>query len=263
MKLVLYEKQADENKYMYIMHWDSMKAANFKFHDYHIHRAIELVVCEEGEMSIFGENNLINIKNHDLYIYNSFDKHFYEYVNDFRGYIIVLTTDFICDIVPSSKYEFNNVFHVSDHAWEKFNNILTNLFLNNGSMSFLEKKANVLLMFDLLEKNDLIRLKNNIDVKDISTEIMEYIANNYATNITLESISKHFGYSKNYFSSFFSKIVGDNFSFKTYLNYYRLNKVNELKSQNAYKNESIKRIIKMCGFGSYETYYRVLKKYQN
>lgn len=237
-----------------------MKESNYRFYKAHIHKALEMVVCENGDMSFKGTDNAGVIHSQEILIFNSFDKHYYEYINDFKGYIVVLSVDFLQDIISSPVFEFKNVIKIDHNDWKKVIRILKHLFINNSKMSYLEKKANILLLFNSLNNYDIVCNKKDIHFKDISTQIFEYIENNYTEKITLESISKIFGYSTTYFSSLFSKILGNDLTFVSYLNQFRAQKVQEFKSMPKYHDEPMKTLIRMCGFESEETYYRTVRK---
>lgn len=263
MEIISYEQEADQVKYMYLMHWNSMKRSNYRFHNSHIHRAIEIVICEEGEMSFKSADRVGSISNSQILIFNSYDRHYYEYIKEFKGYILVLSVDFVNDILPSGAFEFNNVISPSQEDWLQLSQILKKLFKTYTNMSFLFRKAHIIMFFDILSKYNLIRDKKSVTLKDISTQIFEYIEEYYSTNITLISISKAFGYTPTYFSTLFSSIIGEELTFKSYLNLYRLKKVYELKNTPQYSHEPQKSLIKRCGFTSMDSFYRAEKKYKN
>jgi len=261
MGIISYEKEADLENHVYIMHWDSMKGSNYKFHKTHIHQSIELIVCESGNLSYMISNCVGEIKANQVLIINPYDTHFYKYNKDFKGYILVLSRNYTNDILEIDKNEFNNVITIKHKEdWKSFLDKLNYLFLNYEKMSFLGKKGEFLLLFDILSRYDLVRKKNTRNSKDLSGQIFEYIEQNYMRKITLESMAKVFCYSKTYFCSLFKEISEDGMTFNDYLNHFRARKVLEMKNDVAYKGVPLKVLIKNAGFSSPQTFYRVIKK---
>ena len=90
--------------------------------------------------------------------------------------------------------------------------------------------------------------------RPLVAQIAEYIETNYMQSITLESISKLFGYSPNYFSALFKK----NFytGVTQYVNFIRIE-----KSLPLLKKQKISTIYYSCGFANPQQYFLNFKKY--
>ena len=88
-------------------------------------------------------------------------------------------------------------------------------------------------------------------------EVMRYIDEHLSEEITLEGLSRRYGYEKTYFSRVFNRLLG--MSLREYLNRRRITAALRMEEKNpelpAYK------ICESCGFGSTNTYYRALKRY--
>ncbi|MBR7133191.1 MAG: helix-turn-helix transcriptional regulator [Clostridia bacterium] len=69
----------------------------------------------------------------------------------------------------------------------------------------LERNLLNCIITEILRNAKIVRPKKQ---NNVSFEIARYIQNNYNTDITLESISKIFGYTPNYLSSNFHKTIG-------------------------------------------------------
>ena len=87
---------------------------------------------------------------------------------------------------------------------------------------------------------------------DISINIIRYVEEHYMENITLENISKYFGYSKYYFSRLFNKLF--NCTLNAYINSVRLRAIEEMPGDT---NKTKK--ITDVGFNSLSSYYRAKK----
>ena len=97
------------------------------------------------------------------------------------------------------------------------------------------------------------REKNNDD--DLTKNLLIYLDNHYNENITLETLAKHFGYSKFYFSKICQKIL--NSSMTKYLNKLCILKFLEDDRSDATLTE----LASKHGFSSMRTFQRAFKKY--
>lgn len=88
-----------------------------------------------------------------------------------------------------------------------------------------------------------------------SSNIIDYIDKNYATDVTLDSIAKHVGYSKSYTSALFKKEHGITIS--DYINRVRIKKACELIS---YSDIPIPDVCSQCGFNDYHNFGRTFKR---
>lgn len=158
---IIYEKEADEYQHMYLMHFDSMKSMHYVFNQTHVHQAVEMIICESGKLSFRTSNGVGNIKAKQVLLINSYDRHYYSYDDDFTGYIFVVSSDYTKDVLEYGTNEFNNILKIkNDGDWKELLNKLNHLFLNYEKMTFLRKKGETLLIYDLLAKYNLVRSKN-------------------------------------------------------------------------------------------------------
>ena len=105
-------------------------------------------------------------------------------------------------------------------------------------------------------------IKDNLTVDNDKTSydlvkcILLYIEENYKSTITLDSIAKHFGYSKYYFSHLFNKCFRCNLN--DYLNLVRCRHSISFVID---ENMSVADAAFAAGFVSMRTFYRTFKKY--
>ena len=85
--------------------------------------------------------------------------------------------------------------------------------------------------------------------------IVQYIDENYS-NININGVSEHFGYSPNYFSKLFKKNMG--ITFVEYVNKKRLNKAVELLTTT---DKTVDSICAEIGFSDKKHFYEIFKKY--
>lgn len=76
-------------------------------------------------------------------------------------------------------------------------------------------------MMSIISESQSVEIDDNLAKK-----FYEYIEQNYRTQITLEDIANHFNFSRVYFSAYYKKCIGENFT--TTLKKIRINKAKEL-----------------------------------
>lgn len=220
----------------------------------HFHIEIELsyVLSETHTALINGKT--YTLAKDDMYFCNTMEPH--QFSSENKGSHILLT------IKPN---EFNEVskylssIKLNNYLNDKMFNksilpLLQDLLQNQSAMNELEKIGIVDLIVGKIArhyKTDLIDDKN----KNNFINILFYIEENYKQQLTRESISKHFGYTPNYFSYLFKKL------FQCGLNEY----INNIRYQHCIadfkKNEDKDKyqIILENGFNNIQSYYRVKK----
>ena len=95
----------------------------------------------------------------------------------------------------------------------------------------------------------------------IALQFIDYIENNYRSNISLSTMAKQFGYSKVYVSKLFNKSVGQHFN--AFLNAVRIQKAVEMINSKDRGEKTVTSIIYECGFDNPVTFYRNYKKNKN
>ena len=88
-------------------------------------------------------------------------------------------------------------------------------------------------------------------------KVLDYLENNYSAEITLDSLSAEFGYSKYYFSRIFNRFF--RFNLKEYLNRLRARQFIARMRQD--ENADILSTALDCGFNSLQTFYRCFSNY--
>lgn len=113
---------------------------------------------------------------------------------------------------------------------------------------------------DVIQKNvfDLINmLRTYIDEKKPNVQVIfDYITENYASNISLDTIAEHFGYSPSHLSRLIKSKSG--MTFTDYINSLRINEAQNLLSST---NESIVSIYERIGFNNRVTFTRLFKQF--
>lgn len=254
----LYQQEADVPDYIYFVDFPNMLAANYKFEGLHVHQSVEILIVYSGCMRCIVNNRTENISAGNIFISNSYDTHYYEYVGNAAAYIMVIGKEFFSHILDE-KTEFNNFLHPSSKVMEELLQLLTSSYAKFDQYNVLQKRGFINSMMGILYTSNLLRKKEKNLNKEFFIKVSEYISANYFEDLRLPTLAKRFGYSENYFSALFNRMAGVNLS--EYVNRVRICKVLELK-KSLEKKYTLKEIVLRCGFNSMETYYRVLKKYK-
>lgn len=219
----------------------------------HFHRSIELVYVHSGKVQVRNGHKLFYAKGGEII-----------FVPSYFAHRIITVEENVCTnfIIPYNLYKSFKVekiplyYSLLDNI--EYNKEISDVIMlakksiSGGSPVLAEGFAKVVLglIVKHYEPEDLDK-----DDNDFIIRIIEYIDNNFAEEITLDTISKEFGYSKYYFSRLFNK------SFGCTLNYY-LNQVrhNFIENEKQSGNRKMGDLILKAGFSEPSNYYKFLKK---
>ena len=214
----------------------------------HFHQSIELIYCHEGKLKIGCGADNYEIKKDEIAFCPSYFPHSVEPLEN------SLSTTYIIPYSYFKPFSDNKIFLL----YKKLNNVAINkkiLSAIEDSSAALIHQPNLLLqgyvnvILGLISENYESADFGSVKI-ELMMKIIDYINENSKEKITLDSLSKHFGYSKYYFSRLFNKTFNCTLNF--YINQVRKNKVlSELNS-----DKKITDIILDNGFGTVSTFYR-------
>ncbi len=241
-----------------LFHYPKFSVAKNFIHNRTIHKAIEIVCVYDGKLDCWVNGAHKILEKGDYVFANSYDNHDYETAPEASTFVIMVSPDLLNDVL-SKGVEFVNFFTPSPSSFEKSLLLLKEADRNFDHMNFYQKKGFLLNFIGTLYDEKLLQGEAKNGKRDIIGDILEYIQEHYMEKLTLQTVAERFGYSRNYFSTLFNKLMGSNFV--TYLNWVRFTKVSEEKSKGE-KGRKMEDIILASGFGSAETYYRVAKQFE-
>ena len=134
---------------------------------------------------------------------------------------------------------------------------LVQRWLDEKEKTFLLNCAYSNLLFDTISKFYPLTELKTTSAEHIAIKFIDYIENNYRSDISLETMAKHFGYTKEYCSKMFNKTVGQHFNI--FLNSIRIKKVEEIMNSPDGASRKITDVIYECGFNNPVTFYRHYK----
>lgn len=221
----------------------------------HFHRNIEMIYVVDGELEgKIDDTEYIFLKDDIVFIPN-YLKHIFFKKNYSKVIILVVPYDLGNDFQDLFK---NNQFDIklSDKTFnKKILETLRSMQKNYDLNSPLINKGYLdAIMGQLLYRYPRHVAKHNHNLNFI-IEVLEYIEKNYYKKLDLQTLSKTFGYNKDYFSKVFNRCVGVNIN--TYINHIRIaNALNLIKKDD---NKNILDNALAVGFESSATFYRAFK----
>lgn len=221
----------------------------------HFHHQLELLYVEKGEVDVVVGEEETTLSEGQLAIIDSFDNHKFTHKDGSVSRCMSIPVHFLkryTNILNNKS--IRNHFITDTVKAHKIYNIILNV-VNSLNSNELILEGNIQILLGTIIDDNLI-VDNNKTSYDLVKNILLYIEDNYKTAITLDTIAKHFGYSKYYFSHLFNKC------FKCNLNDY-LNLVRCRHSINCVLDDhmAVSDAAFASGFVSMRTFYRTFKKY--
>ncbi|MDP4094355.1 MAG: AraC family transcriptional regulator [Bacillota bacterium] len=264
----LHEKNLFSDKYPFRFLVNTQDNFNYPLH---WHNAVEFIynIENESRVEVSGKEYILEEK--DILIVAGGEIHGF---NSSRGKRIIIQfelqqLDFFGDMNPVKRFlsctriikpSENAITHlqleeqilkISGECTEK--KAAYQLFLNARILDIL-----VILSRDLLSKADSVETENKakkMNGLEKLDRVFMFIENNYEKDISLKEAAGEAGFSEYHFSRLFKEITGRNFH--SYLNEYRIKKVEKLLLNDQY---TIAYIAHMAGFNSISTFNRAFRE---
>ncbi len=222
----------------------------------HFHNCIEILYIISGKMKATVGDKTVIAEPDDIIFVHNYYVHSYEPAPEYTKYFMVIPTNYSGDVGKILKRSTLSI-KLDD---KEFNRTLLEfidlLYYGHGQMPSLVKKGYInIIMGHLFKHYQSLPIENQGGI-DFILDVLKYIDANYSADLTLDSVSSHFGYNKYYFSRFFNHYVGENIS--NYINIVRVQHFMERAKDQ--KNPAIATIASECGFNSLTTFYRCFRK---
>ncbi len=225
----------------------------------HFHRAFEIAYILEGVSHYTIEGEEFEARPGDIVFAHCCYRHRSLPTPTHTKYVVAVPENITSDI---SKLFKNNTLPplLND---KEFNKTLLPYFeaLVNGKNNMLKilAKGYSNIIFGSLaahyEKTEIKQKNKNVSIIE---DILNFIDEHYCEPITLESISKEFGYNKTYFSRLFNGHIG--MTLNNYINMVRYDKFDSMIKNP--ENSTVTELIFKCGFPSLSTFYRIRKYHE-
>ena len=252
-----YEQHVDDGGYIYFQRNVALDCDSHVV--LHVHNAVEFKFIMEGnyQIDVGGEKRICQAG--DIVFVDSRRPHSYRSVGKSTNFVLVIGKEIVNDICGKGK-----IFPLYMPVTERFNTdigpILEETFAKWKEMDNRKRLGFVYrLIGTIVQYYDLVEDVHN-KKEDFIAEILEYIEDHFNEDITLDTLSKEFGYSKNYFSNIFNRQI--KMSLRECVNRCRVNKALAFMEGNQ-GEMPLWRIAELCGYTSMNTFRRAIKKYAN
>ena len=213
----------------------------------HFHSGVEVLYSVEGPLEVYvnGVKNAVNTGG--LIVIDGNDVHCVDVVGKYK--VMIIPNNLLADFVAlKGKRTFgtNSIAEPGEEIVEIIRRI------DETKLNILSEKGYVNLLLALIVEKTGLKAEKKGNLSTMR-DVLNYINEHFTENITLDNLSKQFGYNKCYFSETFNKVLGMNLS--TYLNAVRL----ENFSKRVLRGEPIVDAAYACGFGGINTFYRAFR----
>ena len=202
----------------------------------HWHRSIEILVTFEGHNCVnIGSNDFV-FSEDDWTVINSSELHSsrYLHVNDvLKGISVILSLSAIESWIGKDLFFHNPHITAVTNQVKELSLAIYNL--DEGDSLYSLKLMNytfqlMYLIADKCVKEHTIYTPPFHKAQAKAAAFLNYIEENYASELSLDAIASYFQYSPSYFSRFFKETVGVNYY--AYLNYVRVNHATQMLIEN-------------------------------
>ena len=221
--------------------------------DVHFHSQIEICVVEDGEIYALVNNSQRTLKRGDVAVSLAYDAHRYISRGEGRFSVLILPSD-ICEklYLALGTARLSSPFVYNSERGEAIIDHLAHI--KASEVSSLARLGYVYLILELIRGEVSVDGGEGCEDNELISRLLLYIHKNFASDLTLSSISKEFGYHPTYISARFKSRLDIGIS--RYINIIRLKNAILLLSR---KKHTTTEIALECGFASMRTFYRAFR----
>ncbi len=222
----------------------------------HFHINLEVYLLLRGEREIFFNGKSYVIQSGSVAFFDSYDFHGYgERRNDVEDAVIIIPFEFAERFNSVRKKLRAERFIVSNaQLTNRLYEITTRLLKDNPDENVILAGIELFLAL-LLADYQFTSIDYGKD-NELIRKILNYVGNNYCSDISLSTIAKEFGYSAEHLSRVFHKYLKT--GIPQYVNDLRLKHVEQLIK--THPEKKMTEIIFDSGFNSIQSYYRNKKR---
>jgi AraC-like DNA-binding protein/mannose-6-phosphate isomerase-like protein (cupin superfamily) len=245
--MIEYEKNRSELT-DYIYHQEDNNL-NFGMH---IHKSFEFIYVYSGEINLTIEDKTYSItKGHSALILPN-QIHSYATPLNSVSYLCVFSVNYLNDLYEETKNleAKQPVFLLPE------NGDIAAKIKESSTRQYALKSIFYFLADKFMQNTDFVPSNNKF--RDITSQILYYIENNYTQEISLKQLAKQIGYDYHYMSCVLNKTL--NINFLNLVNEYRIHKALKLLLST---DLPVTEIASLSGYDSIRSFNRNFKKYVN
>ena len=222
----------------------------------HFHSNIELSYVVSGKINITINGHTKALTEGCVSIANSYDIHSYQSIGSSEIIVMIIPIELvnIYNVITQSKVFSTSFIKACENTKQTYSILEQLLNLTDYGNELISKGSAYYILGLIYNCVELID-KPAPSSTDLARKILVYLQQNYQNVLTIETLAKHFGYNKDYFSKFFNSYLGCGFS--SYMNALRSRHAAELISNGKL---DLTEIAFISGFGNYRTFNRAFNQ---
>ena len=241
----------------------------------HWHNALEIIVGESSYYELLVNETEYIVKKDEILLIPPGVTHSLAPKNNCKGFVYLVDMDILQTINSAGSIMpvLTQPIYITETTNPKLHVIAHTLLRQMRHRYFDDDEMRELLFYShflnlaaeigrhysaAIQRDFHLRLDKRKEYVRKFDEIINYISKNYTENLTLDGVSKQFGFSKYHFSRLFKQYT--QFTFCDYLMYQRIKSAEQRLSQ---PDMSITEISFQSGFSSLSTFSRVFRKLKN
>lgn len=221
----------------------------------HVHRHAELFLLASGKYVVNDEGVKKELKKGDIIFFDSYSLHSFEGSSSLVTARLLKIPFTLLDEYHSIKKDrklISNVVNDKNLCDELIS--MADKYLQ-GDYSEMVKNLTVRLMVSIVAERFCFTIEKDKDETELIRKFLIYLGIHFKEKISLNSMSKYFGYTEEHISRVFHKYM--KCGIPEYINYLRYEYI---ENQIKHKKKSLNILVFESGFGSLQTYYRFKSK---
>ena len=255
-----YEKAADVEGHLLFARYNKEQSAYYHEKP-HFHSSVEIFIGSRGRFFVYVGGEQRQLTEGDIAFADGHTPHtcgrLQDTDEDFEAFVIVASTAYF----DKKRIATDRIapFTAKKPGYERILAFVRMAYAMKDAMNHEMRLGFVNMLLGMLTMH--CRSENSVQTKttQLTVEIMRYIDTSYTEDITLDSLSKKFGYESTYLSRVFNRCAGVNL--REYLNRTRYSATKKMLSE--HPGLSVADASHACGFQSPKTYYRAAKMIQD
>jgi len=238
----------EEKNYLYYMEYENDSGA------FHFHSQIELYFVEEGEMEVTVNNRKTMLKGGQMSVSLGYDAHAYKTPEHSRSSVFIIPAFMCKDFLSAvAGKKVSDPFITDVNTVKKIREYILQL-LSHRENSIMVSGLIYIILGTIMESISFEKSDKPADT-DLASHLLFYINENYKRDISLDVLSREFGFTKSYISRYFKDCFG--IGITRYINILRLKNAVVLLEE---EKNNITYCALESGFNSLRTFYRVFSE---